>query len=132
MDNPKLASLSDRLFGQILDSLFAIAAFIGAGILYVVSPTLGAIGIIAAAGYAVFYILFADGFARGQSYGKRIVNTAVVNSSTGAPCTFGESFIRNLLLAVLGIIDWVFIFGKKRQRLGDKAASTIVIKTAPA
>lgn len=49
------------------------------------------------------------------------------DATTGAPCTYGQSFIRNLLLAVLGPIDWIFIFGERHQRLGDKAAGTIVI-----
>jgi uncharacterized RDD family membrane protein YckC len=132
MDQQNLASLSDRLFGQILDSLVAIGAFILAAILYAVSNTIGSVALIAAVAYAIFYILFADGFVGGQSYGKRVVHTAVVDATTGAPCTFWQSFIRNLLLSLLGIIDWVFIFGKKRQRLGDKAANTIVIKVPPA
>src|SRR2546423_10371416 len=132
MDNQQLASLSDRLFGQILDSFVAVGAFVIALILYSISPTIGGVVLIAAIGYAIFYILFADGFVRGQSYGKRILNIAVVSSSTGEPCTYSQSFLRNLLLTLLGIIDWVFIFGKKRQRLGDKAAGTIVIKTVPA
>jgi uncharacterized RDD family membrane protein YckC len=129
MQQQGLASLSDRLFGQILDSLIAFAPFIPAWILVVVSPALGMLAILAAAAYALYYLLFADSFAGGQSYGKRIVNTAVVDATTGEPCTFGQSFVRNLLLMMLGVIDWVFIFGQKRQRLGDKAANTIVIKT---
>jgi uncharacterized RDD family membrane protein YckC len=55
------------------------------------------------------------------------LGTRVVSVETNAPCTFGQSFIRNLLLAVLGPIDWIFIFGERRQRLGDKAAGTIVV-----
>jgi uncharacterized RDD family membrane protein YckC len=130
MDYENLASLSDRLFGQILDSLVAVAAFAAAGVLYFISPTLGGLGIILAILFAIFYILFADGLEGGQSYGKRLVHTACVDATTGAPCTFWQSFIRNLLLALLGLIDWIFILGKKRQRLGDKAANTIVVKTA--
>jgi uncharacterized RDD family membrane protein YckC len=130
MDYQNLGSLSDRLFGQILDSLVAIGVFIVAGILYAVSPTIGGVALIAAIIYAIFYILFSDGFEGGQSYGKRVAHTAVIDATTGKPCTFGQSFLRNLLLGLLGIIDWVFIFGKKRQRLGDKAANTIVVKIA--
>jgi uncharacterized RDD family membrane protein YckC len=129
MDYENLASLSDRLFGQILDSLVAVAAFAAAGVLYFISPTLGGFGFFLAILFAVFYILLADGLEGGQSYGKRLVHTACVDATTGAPCTFWQSFIRNLLLALLGFIDWVFILGKKRQRLGDKAANTIVVKT---
>ena len=86
---------------------------------------------VAAVVFAFLYILLSDGFAGGQSYGKRIVNTEVVDATSGEPCTFGKSFLRNLLLMLLGLIDWVFIFGEKRQRLGDKAANTIVIKSSP-
>jgi uncharacterized RDD family membrane protein YckC len=126
-----LASLSDRILGQILDSLVAIAAYVIAGVLSAFAPTLGVIALIIAVVYSVYYILLADGFAGGQSYGKRVVHTAVIDATSGAPCTFGKSFVRNFLLALLGPIDWIFIFGSKRQRLGDKAANTIVIKTSP-
>lgn len=130
MNYGSLGSLSDRLLGQILDSFVALGVLVAAGILYTVSPTIGGVALIVAVLYAIFYILFSDGFSGGQSYGKRIAHTAVIDASTGAPCTFWQSFLRNLLLTILGIIDWVFIFGKKRQRLGDKAANTIVVKTA--
>ena len=129
MDNQDLASLSDRFFGQILDSLVPVAVFVAAAFMYAISRTIGALAMIGALGFAIFYILLADGFEGGQSYGKRIMNTAVIDATTGEVCTYWKSFIRNLLLVVLGIIDWVFIFGSQRQRLGDKAANTIVIKT---
>lgn len=77
---------------------------------------------------AILYLLLSDGFARGQSYGKRVVRTAVVDATTGALCTFGQSFPRNLLLMLLEVIDWVFLFGRKRQRPGDTLANTIVIR----
>ena len=129
MDNQNLASLGERLFGQILDSFVVVAAIVVAFILLAVSPNIGTTAMFAAIAFAIFYILFADGFEGGQSYGKRAMHTACVDATTGVPCTFWQSFIRNLLLSLLGIIDWVFIFGSKRQRLGDKAANTIVIKT---
>jgi uncharacterized RDD family membrane protein YckC len=44
---------------------------------------------------------------------------------TVAPCTWGDSFIRNV--SILGPIDALFIFGEDHQRLGDKAAGTVVI-----
>jgi uncharacterized RDD family membrane protein YckC len=51
----------------------------------------------------------------------------VVDARSGMSCTFGQSFVRNVLLAMLGPLDWIFIFGEEHQRLGDKAAGTIVI-----
>src|SRR5262245_10864370 len=123
-----LASLGDRFIGQVLDSLVAILAIICGAIPNAFSETIGSITLVAGIAFAFFYILFADGFSGGQSFGKRAMKTAVVDASTGQPCTFFKSFLRNILLSLLGIIDWIFIFGKKRQRLGDMAANTIVIK----
>ena len=79
---------------------------------------------------AVLYILLSDGLRGGQSFAKRLLRTAVVDAQTGAPCTFGQSFARNFLLMLLGFIDWLFSFGEKRQRLGDKLAGTKVIAVA--
>ena len=115
MDYQILASLTDRLFGQILDSLVAVAALAAAGVLYIISPTLGGLGVVLAVLFAILYILFADGLEGGQSYGKRIVHTACVDATTGAPCTFWQSFIRNLLLTLLGLIDCIFIYSATKD-----------------
>ena len=50
----------------------------------------------------------------------------VVSATTGAPCTFGQSFVRNIF-TILGPLDWIWIFGERHQRLGDKVAGTIVV-----
>ena len=73
------------------------------------------------------YLLFSDGLGEGQSFGKKLVKIAVVDRSTGAPCTYGGSLLRNLV-RMLGVFDWAFALGERRQRLGDKAANTIVVK----
>lgn len=122
----ELASLWERLAGQFLDGLI-YAAFFVIGLLaglpfdLVILTILGVIA-------AILYELFRDGLTNGQSLGKRVVKTRVIDSRTAGPCTFGQSFLRNFLLDVLGLIDWVFIFGEKRQRLGDRAAHTYVVK----
>jgi|SRR6266508_2329265 uncharacterized RDD family membrane protein YckC len=123
-----LATLGERFAGQLIDSLVAILAMLGGAIPFAFSETLGSVTMLGGSVLGFFYILFADGFSGGQSYGKRAMKIAVVDASSGQPCTFMKSFIRNILLSLLGIIDWVFIFGAKRQRLGDMAANTIVIK----
>lgn len=123
-----LASLGDRLIGQVLDSLVALAAVVAGLIPNLVSDTTSGATMFAGVGFALFYVLFSDGLAGGQSWGKKAIGTAVIDATTGRPCTFFQSFLRNLLLTALGFIDWVFIFGQKRQRLGDKAANTIVVK----
>ena len=126
-----MASLDQRFLGQLLDSLVAIAAVVVSMIPSAISTELGQVTVLCGLLFAFFYILFADGFRDGQSYGKRIMKTAVIDATTGVPCTFGKSFVRNLLLSLLGIIDWVFIFGRKRQRLGDKAANALVVRASP-
>lgn len=74
----------------------------------------------------VLYALFMDSLPNGQSLGKRFFNIAVINKKTGKYCRFHESFIRNVTL-LGGIFDWFFIFGKRRERLGDIIAGTIVV-----
>jgi uncharacterized RDD family membrane protein YckC len=121
------ASRSDRLLGQIADGLIGgVPLLVGALLAYItngLAATVMGVGVI----WSAFYYLFADGFSHGQSFGKRWLGIHCVSEQTGRPCSFGQSFARNFLLAALGPIDWIFIFGEKHQRLGDKLAGTIVV-----
>lgn len=127
---PPLATLGERLLGQTVDSMAVAAAILVTFFFGAVSDeeVLSSFLLIGAIVLALAYLLLADGLEGGQSYGKRVMKIAVVDAKTLVPCTFGQSFIRNLLLMAIGLFDWVFIFGERRQRLGDKAAGTIVIK----
>ena len=91
-----------------------------------VESTVGAVFGPVAIVCCVLYILFADGLGEGQSIGKRLLGIRVVDSRTGAPCTYRQSFVRNIFY-IIGIFDWICIFGEQRQRLGDMVARTIVI-----
>lgn len=122
-----LASLPQRLAAQFLDGLVAAVPAIAGALITVLLTRAGIALIVIGILFALLYTLLADGLEGGQSIGKRMVGIRVVSADTGAPCTFGQSFLRNLLLAFLGPIDWIFIFGERHQRLGDKAAGTIVI-----
>lgn len=122
-----LAHPGKRYQGQFIDGLisiglFAIGIFIRnsfelddqfSGIIIIVIPFL--------------YYLLSDALPKGQSIGKKLLNISVVHENTGAYCTVTQSIIRNLLTPILGIIEVIFIFMKRRQRLGDMLASTIVI-----
>lgn len=121
------ASRSDRLLGQMLDGIIGALPFLAAVVIMSVSDSLGIVLLLLGVLWSMSYYLFADGLRDGQSLGKRRLGTRVVDAETGAPCTFGQSFVRNLLLAILGPLDWIFIFGERHQRLGDKAAGTVVI-----
>ena len=118
------ASRSSRLLGQLLD---AIVAF-GPVVVLAMFDTFGSVtrAIVMLAGVlAIAYYLFADALPGGQSPGKRWLRMAVLDAESGAPCAPWQSFVRNILLYVLGPIDWVFIFGERHQRLGDTAAGTV-------
>ena len=121
----EFASLWERWYGQFLDSvIYCFVIF--AGVILAGWTGLREVGVALGIIFSLLYLLFQDGLRNGQSYGKRIAKTKVIDSRRGSPCTFGQSFIRNL--SILGFIDWIFIFGEKRQRLGDKAAKTFVVK----
>jgi len=126
-----LASRTERLFAQMIDSIVALMLLFALAFLSSLAPE-GIAWLFGLSGLLLFigYLLFADSLPDGQSYGKRMIGIAVVDRRTGAPCSPWQSFLRNLLLSVLGFFDWVFIFGQNHQRLGDMAAGTIVVEAA--
>ena len=124
----QLASLGERLGGQIVDAFIAAIPAILGSAPWPVSEDASMMLTSTGVALAIGYLLFSDGLGSGQSLGKRLVETKVIDSATGEECTFGQSFLRNFLLMVLGVIDWVFIFGAKRQRVGDIAAGTVVVR----
>jgi len=77
----------------------------------------------------IAYMLLSDGLPNGQSLGKKLTRTSCIEASTGIPCSFGRSFGRNIFL-FLGFIDWIFLVGAEKKRLGDYVAKTRVIKTS--
>lgn len=121
------APRSQRFLGQVLDAFVGFIPIILGVVVSSFNEVLAVPLMIGGFGWSLFYYFFADGFSGGQSYGKRLLGMRVVNADDGLPCTFGKSFLRNLLLYILGPIDWIFIFGERHQRLGDKAAGTIVV-----
>jgi uncharacterized RDD family membrane protein YckC len=122
-----LASLGSRILGQILDGIIALGfALLSFFPIYLMGIGENAFITILPVIY-LGYLLFSDGLKGGQSLGKKLVKTAVIDSYNGKPGSYGQSFIRNIL-QVLSFFDWIFIFGKKRQRLGDKVAGTLVVR----
>jgi uncharacterized RDD family membrane protein YckC len=72
--------------------------------------------------------------AAGGTVGKQLAGLRVVNEA-GNRITLGQSFVRNLLRIVDGLVVYlvgaVFIWSsEKRQRLGDRAAATFVVRAA--
>jgi len=120
------ASRGNRLLGQCVDGFIAGAPVFLIALLSGISPVFGFL-LIPAFVWVAFYLIFADGLHGGQSLAKQWLGMRVVDTKTGKPCTYRQSFIRNILLSILGPIDWLFIFGERHQRLGDMAADTVVV-----
>lgn len=122
-----LVSRTNRLLGQGIDALVAAAPLVVGIAAFSVSNMLGALIYLVGIFWSLYYLLLADCMHEGQSFAKQWLGMRVVDRTTGAPCTCGQSLVRNVLLMLLGPLDWLFIFGERNQRLGDKAAGTIVI-----
>ena len=69
----------------------------------------------------------------GQTIGKNAVGIEVRAIDRSPRLTFGQASIRNLLRLVdFFLIGWVMIATDgRKQRLGDKAANTVVLRKAP-
>ncbi len=78
-------------------------------------------------GLWIFGLLFMDGYKNGQSPGKSALNIQVRSLKDGKPCGFKDAFIRRFI-GIFQPLDFFFTFGKKRQRLGDKFAETVVVE----
>ncbi|HEU0299231.1 MAG TPA: RDD family protein [Longimicrobium sp.] len=124
------ASRSTRLVAQFIDGLIAIVPFILAVVLFLPDSanTAGESAALLAFVFCVGYYLFADALPGGRSLGKRLFGIAVVDQHRHTPCSGFQSFIRNVAQPILGPLDWLFIFGSGRQRLGDMVAGTIVVE----
>ena len=72
------------------------------------------------------YFLMRDGLRSG-SLGKRLAGIRVVDATTGEPCTGKQSFVRNLLLLVIGGFDLLVpFFRQDGKRIRDVVAGTLV------
>jgi uncharacterized RDD family membrane protein YckC len=91
------------------------------------SMIVGILGLLIGLGYFVYF----EG-TTGQTIGKKIVNIKVVRQD-GKPMTYMEALIRTVLRIVDGIALYlvgliVILASKEKQRVGDMAAKTLVVK----
>lgn len=90
-------------------------------------PSVGTvIGTLAVIGYFAYF----EG-SRGQPIGKLVAGVAVV-STTGQPCGFRRSLVRNVV-RIVDFLPFAYLLGivvmsqsDRSQRLGDHAAGTVV------
>jgi len=141
-----LASRGSRWVASFLDGILGLLLFGGVWALRSLSADLSlrkestfgldliAFGLdLIAAGLTLgmMYIdLFWDGSTKGQTWGKALMGIRVINSHNGNPCSYARSFLRNVVswIPLIGLIDILFIYGEKRQRLGERLAETHVVK----
>lgn len=118
-----LASPWLRLVAHLIDHFVAIVILI---VFVSTSDGLAWFGII---GYMAYYLL-SDALPGGKSVGKRLLGMRVVAFDDLSPCTVSRALKRNLIMMipVIGLLDMVSIFARRKQRWGDRWARTLVLK----
>lgn len=88
-------------------------------------------------GYLIWAII---AWTKSATPAKQLLGMRVIDSRSGAPATFGQMVMRQVVWTlvlglasavtggILGIVDALFVFGGTRQRLLDRMAGTLVIK----
>jgi len=86
----------------------------------------------------VFFSLWFNYFAIcewrwGQTIGKNATGIEVRSVDGADRLTYGEASIRNLLRLIdfFGVGEAMIAMDRRKQRLGDKAAKTVVVRRAP-
>lgn len=141
------ASLEKRLLASLFDGLLMIVLTIPSITFYAIGSSVKnsldndrAISLFVLA--AFFYLMplaygfFKDGFEKGQSFGKNLLGLMVIHLPNNAPCSFGQSFLRNLIMTLISIVPFIgwlvepiiVLASNDGRRLGDKAANTQVIE----
>lgn len=125
---PAYAGVGPRFVAVLIDGIIiAIVAAILNFIFKQSNLSSGLTGLIA----LLYYIIMEA--TSGATLGKKALGLKVVNED-GSPISWSGSIIRNLLRIIDGLFIYllgaIFVWtSSKKQRLGDKAAHTIVIKT---
>jgi uncharacterized RDD family membrane protein YckC len=107
----------------------SIATDGGAGHLVATMP---AAGTVAYAVVVALYFVLLESY-RGQTLGKMAVGIKVVGETTGTPPGLAAATVRTALRLVDGLASYFVAFiavlaTAKRQRLGDMAAHTVVVR----
>ncbi len=139
-----LAGVSNRIVAVIVDHIilavitFALAMPFGLlnySTASMMDPfaAIGAMAGYSAISVAIFllYFTYFEGTS-GQTLGKRLVSIKVVKEN-GKKMTYADAFIRSILRIVDGIAAYLIGFivvlaSEKKQRVGDMAAGTLVVK----
>jgi uncharacterized RDD family membrane protein YckC len=139
----EIASLGKRFFAVILDSVLMMSFYVAIGMWIATKygglttsgfsmegkPALITMFVTSVIGFLYFWVM--EGMF-GATLGKKILGIKVTDMS-GQVCGMKRSLIRNLLRIIDGLFIYLVGFiialcSKKRQRLGDRIAETIVVE----
>lgn len=115
------------MLGSVLEKLAAPLTILGADFA-------GAVQIVAYFAISLTYSALAEWMWRGQTVGKRLMRLRVVDAG-GLRLEPAQVIVRNLvrlidMLPVLYLVGGIAcVMSRRRQRLGDLAAGTVVIRT---
>ena len=146
----EIAGVGSRILGAIVDVLFAsLFLGIGFGAIFAILPGDGAnpspvqlslvfviLGIAAFIPVIVNAVLITKS---GQSLGKKMVGTRMVDQQSGAPVGFVQGYlVRSFAFGTLtslpfvgifiALADIIFLFTENHQTLHDRLAKTLVVK----
>ncbi|MFT5420343.1 MAG: putative RDD family membrane protein YckC [Candidatus Endobugula sp.] len=124
----KLAHPGKRFQGQFIDGLIVVLLFGICITIKIISQAEGTTIDLAIIAIPSAYYLFCDALPNGQSIAKRCLNIAVVHRDTLQDCNLWQSFIRNAITPILGLLDAMLILTQERRRVGDYLAKTIVVE----
>jgi membrane protease YdiL (CAAX protease family)/uncharacterized RDD family membrane protein YckC len=133
---PEYASLGRRSLAALVDNLAWLLFFfwfLGDAVVAIEEESPEAAGLFMFVFLSFWFNYFAFSEWRwGQTIGKNATGIEVT-ALDGERVGYGAASIRNLLRLVdFFVIGWVMIAtGERRQRLGDKAAKTVVVRKAP-
>ena len=137
MSEPNYAGFWRRCLASLLDNLVWVLFYLWfyvwiVGGAFLAGDTAGIVALL------VFFSLWFNYFAIcewrwGQTIGKNATGIEVRSLDGAERLTYGQASIRNLLRIVdFFLIGEVMIAaGKRKQRLGDLAAKTVVVRRAP-
>jgi uncharacterized RDD family membrane protein YckC len=115
------------MLGSILEKVLAPLGFFGGDLV-------GALGIIMYFAITLIYGALSEWIWRGQTVGKRLMGLRVVDAR-GLRLEPSQVIVRNLMrfidaLPALYLVGGIAcVFSRHRQRLGDLAAGTVVVRT---
>ena len=136
-----IAELGSRVGAGLIDGLILGGVLTVIQILVGVAGTIGILGLggdLAAALSVAFLLLVAFGYHpffeeiwNGQTPGKRAFGLRVIQTD-GQPVGLGPVLLRNLLrpfdVLLVAMGAFLILFTRRRQRLGDLVAGTIVVR----